>query len=771
MSNPEIRFKEMVEKIREAVLILQGGEVVYSNPSARESLSYSEEEIQDKDLRDLVACGYIDEVEEKIERAMKAEDEIKGYEIKLLSADDNPVSFEADISRISVDHDDAGVMISMMRLGTEETDRELRLKKKAIEEAPVGITVAETVNEDGDRPLVYANEGFTEVTGYPVEEILGEDCRFLQGEKTSEEAVDEIREAFEEEEDVTTRILNYTKGGEPFWNQLTVTPIYDESGDIDGFAGFQKDITKQVEYRQDLEEARDHLKEAQSVAGVGHWVLDLETGRIEWSDEVYRIFGFDPGEIEPTHGKWLDFIHPDDRERVAETVEGAVDGEGGGYEIDYSIVRPEGDLRIIRERGDIQYEDDEAVRMLGTVQDVTKEVRLKSVLNSVREVTQKILHADTEDELLRSAVESVSSQVRAGYKYGCVAIGILDDDSDGDGEVAEIYDAGRIAETREECDTRWKEIYTREYVDEVLEDGALLIDDVTQPPHEQHPKDTDYVRHGAIALELSYRDTVYGVMTLHFPAEGISEEERKIVDEIAHDISVGLYALESEKELEKEKDRLAFLNRIVRHDIRNDMNLVLGWGSQLRDHVDDEGEEYLKTILDTSQHVVDLTKTARDFVDAIEEDIADDLTGVDLSKMVTDVVKRRREAYPEAEFVVEGMPEVYVKANDLLSTVFRNLLNNAIQHNDSETPRVEVSAESRDGDVVISVADNGSGVPDSQKEEIFGRGEKGIESEGTGIGLYLVDTLVDSYDGDVWVEDNDPEGSVFKLRLRSSESS
>jgi signal transduction histidine kinase len=74
-----------------------------------------------------------------------------------------------------------------------------------------------------------------------------------------------------------------------------------------------------------------------------------------------------------------------------------------------------------------------------------------------------------------------------------------------------------------------------------------------------------------------------------------------------------------------------------------------------------------------------------------------------------------------------------------------------------------------EGRVVVRVADNGPGVPDDRKEAVFGRGEKGLRSTGTGLGLYLVDTLVDSYGGRVRVEDNDPEGAVFVVELPLAE--
>jgi signal transduction histidine kinase len=126
----------------------------------------------------------------------------------------------------------------------------------------------------------------------------------------------------------------------------------------------------------------------------------------------------------------------------------------------------------------------------------------------------------------------------------------------------------------------------------------------------------------------------------------------------------------------------------------------------------------------------------------------------------------REDSFPDAEFVVEdGFPDVDVTANSMLSSVFRNLLNNAVQHNDTDDPVVNITGEVRNGDVELRIADNGPGIPDEQKEDLFGKGEKGLDSPGTGVGLYLVQTLVTRYGGDIWIEDNDPAGSVFIVRL------
>ena len=94
-----------------------------------------------------------------------------------------------------------------------------------------------------DCPIVFASDGFLDFTGYTREEILGRNCRFLQGPRTDARAVREIREAVDQGDECTVRLLNYTKQGKPFWNMFTLAPVRDETGRIRFFAGIQVDVT------------------------------------------------------------------------------------------------------------------------------------------------------------------------------------------------------------------------------------------------------------------------------------------------------------------------------------------------------------------------------------------------------------------------------------------------------------------------------------------------------------------------------------------------
>jgi len=228
----------------------------------------------------------------------------------------------------------------------------------------------------------------------------------------------------------------------------------------------------------------------------------------------------------------------------------------------------------------------------------------------------------------------------------------------------------------------------------------------------------------------------------------------------------------SERELERKRDQLRALNRVLRHDIRNDMQIVLGLGRLLEEHVDEEGADQLRTILDTGEHVVELTRSSRDLARTVAGETELPVEPVSLADTLESEIDRRRETFDHATISVQGdVPDVDVRANDLLASVFRNLLNNAVQHSDRDEPAVTVTTDITRGShtAIVRITDNGPGISPDRQEVVFGKGEKGIDSEGTGLGLYLVQSLVDHYGGDAWIEENEPRGTVVVVELPITE--
>lgn len=105
-----------------------------------------------------------------------------------------------------------------------------------------------------DNPIIYANNGFRALTGYDEEEVLGRNCRFLQGEDTDPGTIEKLRTAIRKKEPLSVEILNYKKNGQKFWNLLHIDPIYVEADQQFYFAGIQKDITEFKNAEEKLDE-------------------------------------------------------------------------------------------------------------------------------------------------------------------------------------------------------------------------------------------------------------------------------------------------------------------------------------------------------------------------------------------------------------------------------------------------------------------------------------------------------------------------------------
>jgi PAS domain S-box-containing protein len=133
------------------------------------------------------------------------------------------------------------------------------LLAQAIEESTVGISISTA--EDG-HPLSYVNKAFSRITGYCNDEVVGKNCRFLQGDNTSKEAVDNIASAIRRCEKVRVELINYKKDGTEFWNDLRLSPVFNSEGDLLAYVGVQQDITEEKSNQEILLKALDDAQAA-----------------------------------------------------------------------------------------------------------------------------------------------------------------------------------------------------------------------------------------------------------------------------------------------------------------------------------------------------------------------------------------------------------------------------------------------------------------------------------------------------------------------------
>lgn len=137
---------------------------------------------------------------------------------------------------------------------------ELRLRNRALEASSQGIIITDA--RQTDNPVIYANPAFSRITGYREDEVLGRNCRFLQGPESDQSGLQTIREALRERREGIATVKNYRKDGTWFWNELLVSPVFNETGELTNFVGIQRDISP----RRTAEDARDEAKRQLEVA-------------------------------------------------------------------------------------------------------------------------------------------------------------------------------------------------------------------------------------------------------------------------------------------------------------------------------------------------------------------------------------------------------------------------------------------------------------------------------------------------------------------------
>ena len=203
-----------------------------------------------------------------------------------------------------------------------------------------------------DQPIVRVNPAFLAMTGYSENEVIGRNCRFLQGPATDPQAVAQIRSAIRRGEPTRCELLNYRKDGSTFWNQLVMSPVRDQDGGVIAFSGMLTDITAQRE----AQAAHDRLAEvlegvADTIPGFVYQILQRSEADLEFtylSRSAAAVLGLD-GDTPPSPSDFFALTFPEDRPRLALSWRDA-SASLTTLDLEFAIRQPDGERRWLRSR-------------------------------------------------------------------------------------------------------------------------------------------------------------------------------------------------------------------------------------------------------------------------------------------------------------------------------------------------------------------------------------------------------------------------------------
>lgn len=559
-------------------------------------------------------------------------------------------------------------------------------------------------------------------SGLSEDELRGQTPRELLGDDQGAAVAANYRRCVERNETIEYEERLDLPGGTSHW-QTKLTPITDR-GEVIRIVGVARDISEQKEKEEELERVYRRFETVHRTMSAAVFLKDSDSRYLMMNEACRELFDAKDQDVV---GLTDDDILPPDVAEKARADDRRVLDDGETIEIEETIPTKTGNTVRLTRKSPVYGDDGSIEGLCGVSTDITEQKQREQELQRLK-------------ERLELAVEGAN-------------LGIWDWD---------------MVTDEVEFNEQWAQML------------GHSIDEIESHLHEWerrvHDGDIDRVEKALTAHidgETALYDTEHRVRT----ADGDWNWIRDVGKIIEHDENgepvraVGIHLdvderKKYERTLKRQRDNLEVLNQVVRHDVRNALQPVIAYAGVLREYVDDDdGDEIRRKILEAGREAVDITQTAGEVTKVLLRSETD-RTPIAVRPILEAEVDDMRSSHDRAIIAVEKrLPDAEALADDMLESVFRNLLNNAIVHNDKQLPKVEVSATADDGVVRIRVADNGPGIPDDRKEQIFDEGERSLDSEGTGLGLYLVRTLVDRYGGDVWVEDNDPEGSVFVVEL------
>jgi diguanylate cyclase (GGDEF)-like protein/PAS domain S-box-containing protein len=266
------------------------------------------------------------------------------------------------------------------RVRAEEQLRHAEARYRTLVERMPAVTYIQKIGSPD--AAMYMSPQIENLTGYTPEECKDPDLRWAMVHPEDREWMQAEDERTGEPGEVfTTEYRVVHRDGRIVWVRNETILVEDEASGSRYWQGFMVDITERKRAEEALRRSEASLALAQRIARLGSWEWDLKTGEVWWSDEAYRIYGFEPHQISPTLETIAQIFHPEDRHLLRTAIDDAPH-QDAPYDFEHRIVRPDGEVRWIHRRGEVvRGEREETLRIIGTIHDITEQKALEERLH------------------------------------------------------------------------------------------------------------------------------------------------------------------------------------------------------------------------------------------------------------------------------------------------------------------------------------------------------------------------------------------------------
>ncbi|WP_420322027.1 PAS domain S-box protein [Flagellimonas sp.] len=268
-------FNLLSEGVSEGIIVVnQQQQIVAVNSATNEIFGYNNDELVGQSLNILIPNKYHHAHGGHFKGFMKQGKKRKmaeGRELYGLRKDGTEFAIEAGLNPFNINGNIYIMALIMDVSARKAIEKDLNLRSKALSSAINGITITDA--QQPDNPVIYLNAAFEKLTGYPKEEILNKNLRFLQGQDVDQPGVKELHNAVKDGKSCEVEIRNYKKDGTLWWNKISITPIKDSKDKVTHFVGIQNDVTDRIE----AEEERNHWNKIFEESLNEIYIIDAKT--------------------------------------------------------------------------------------------------------------------------------------------------------------------------------------------------------------------------------------------------------------------------------------------------------------------------------------------------------------------------------------------------------------------------------------------------------------------------------------------------------------
>ncbi|MHC4876915.1 MAG: PAS domain S-box protein [Planctomycetota bacterium] len=768
--------------------------------------------------------------------------------------------------------------LSAIAIQRDQAIRDLRVRDRALAYCGNGVVIVDAMQPD--QPVIYCNQAFARITGYSASEILGRNCRLLQSGDPNQAGLEEIRNAMREQRSCRVTLRNIRRNGEPFWNDLTISPVFDNDGQLTHFVGIQDDVSRRLDSETELIHSELRFRTLVEFAPEAITVFDVETMRfVDVNQNAVELFGVDRDSL-LSQGP-MDFspeTQPDGRssqEMSSEMIARTLAGEAPTFE--WMHLKPDGTLTPTEVRL-VQFPSDERQLIRGSVTDISERKRIENTLRQA-EARFRDLYDLAHDMYLTVDIESLcivdcnrTTLDRLGYSHDQIIgqnvlelyapncaeqvtqnvskfrrTGRLDSVElqvlRADGSVIDVSlsasairnDDGTIVESR----SIWRDITKRKQAERertealtrfesiasnipdcfwrtrIHPDGNYEVEYVSPAwtaiwgyaPEDiyNHPdlwieavfdEDRDIARQAfERVLTTGERQTAsFRVRTKNGQIRWIEDRMSAVLDESGHVILLEGVARDmteqrnAEELARQQMEQLAHVDRLttvgelatgIAHELNQPLTAIVNTSYVCEKKLARNGsltsEELQQSVSMISKEAFrasEIIRRLRSLVKRTPMRVSD----FDVNATINDVISLIQPEAQQHRISIEphlnsSLPLI-VADEVQFQQVILNLLKNACDALitiDSDPRQIVVETELSDSQsVLISVSDNGVGLPDEAVDQAFDAFFT-TKDEGMGMGLAISRSIIETHCGRMWAENNSQGGATFRLTLPTTQ--